>query len=104
MTTSEACKDISRARRLLSELGHAQVAPTFLHIDNIACVQLSRDWNSHHKTKHVDVKFHYVKRSSENSTVNLHRVHRTEQLADFLTKSGTASSLSAFRNAVFFAA
>jgi hypothetical protein len=50
-------------------------------------VKLSKDWDSHHRTKHVDIKYHYVKQASDNKIVSLTYIPRAAQVADLLTKS-----------------
>jgi hypothetical protein len=96
VAASQACKELLWARNFPRELGFEQRRPTVMNIDNVSCVSLSKDWSSHHKTKHIDIKYHYVKEYSDKGIVSLTHITRNEQIADLLTKSDTAASLKVF--------
>jgi hypothetical protein len=60
-SAADATKDIITLHRFLSELGYAPQLPTPILVDNTACIQLAKDWDAQHRTKHIDIKYHYIR-------------------------------------------
>ena len=48
-------------RKLLVGLFGQRLEPTMIHYDNQSCVKLSVNPVYHDKTKHVEMKYHYVR-------------------------------------------
>lgn len=84
---TEAVKDVIWTRCLLSELGLGQRESTPIHVDNTAARQLAADPKFHSRTKHIDVKFHFIREHVTNKEVQLLSVSTHQQRADCLTKS-----------------
>ena len=57
-----------------------------LHCNNQSCMGIAKNPVFHAKTKHVDVKYHFIKELIEDKQLQLVKVHTTENLADLLTK------------------
>jgi len=57
----DASKEIVWARGLLQQIGYEQIGPMTLYCDNTAAENLIKNPTFHRRTKHVDVKFHYVR-------------------------------------------
>ena len=87
-------------RRLLQELGFEQELPTVLFLDNAAAEHLVMNPVSHERTKHFDVKFHYIRERYEKGDVDVKHVSTQDQLADMLTKNLVARKLERLRAAV----
>ena len=47
--------------RLLSSIGFKQSTPTVLFENNQGSIALSKNPKSHHQTKHIDIKFRFVR-------------------------------------------
>ena len=73
-------------RRLLEDLGFVQNDATLLYEDNEGCISLSKDATNHARTKHIDVKHHFIREKVETKQIALSYVHTTENRADILTK------------------
>ena len=85
---AHACsRDIVWLRGLLRELHYNQESPTVLFIDNAAAELLITNPVFHERSKHLDVKFHYVRERFEKGDVTIKHVSSSDQLADFLTKA-----------------
>jgi hypothetical protein len=82
----EASKEVPWLRRLLAFLGHPQ-GPVTLFEDNSAAICLANDDGAAHRTKHIDVKFHYVREQVQRGVVRVEAVRTDEQHADVLTKA-----------------
>eukprot|EP00961_Rhodomonas_salina_P117782 1585155-Rhodomonas_salina.1 len=53
---SHAGADVTYVRRLMEELGYAQLEPTKMFEDNMACTFMSRSSASFHKVRHIDTR------------------------------------------------
>jgi hypothetical protein len=49
------------------------------------------------RTKHIDLRYHYIRDATENGTISLSYVHTNEQIADALTKALPRVKLEHFR-------
>jgi hypothetical protein len=85
VAASEACKEAIWLGRLVTDLGVKEDAP-MLHCDSQSAIQLARNPVYHSKTKHVDVKYHFIREMLEDKQIQLVKVHTTENPADLLTK------------------
>jgi hypothetical protein len=83
----DASREISWIRQLLAELGCHQIGPSVLHVDNSAAEHLINNPSHHRRTKHIDVKFHFVHHLVQNNLIRISHVSSSNQLADIFTKS-----------------
>lgn len=86
MCASDAAKEIVWARGLLAELGYEQTEATPMMEDNQATIDLSVSGRHHKRTKHIRVRYHFIRQLVEEGEVALVKVHTSEQIADLLTK------------------
>jgi hypothetical protein len=54
-------KEIIWIRSLLSDFGFRQLTPTNLYYDNMAALKLIRGEADPRRTKHIDIKYHFVR-------------------------------------------
>lgn len=80
-----ATKEALWLRSLLSELGFQQSA-TCIKVDNQSAIKLSKNPEFHKRTKHIDIKFHFVRDVSDRGEINIVYVESKKQLADIFTK------------------
>ena len=73
-------------RKLLSNLFDLQLNATFIYCDNQSCVKLSENPVFHDNSKHIEIKYHYIRDMVQRGAVKLHYVAMNEQIADVLTK------------------
>ncbi|GKC44352.1 hypothetical protein Tco_1062074 [Tanacetum coccineum] len=57
-----------------------------MHCDSKAAIAISCNPVQHYRTKHIDVRYHFIKEQVENSIVELFFVRTEYQLADLFTK------------------
>jgi hypothetical protein len=69
VSTSNATQEIVWLRLLLSELLGKQQSPTRLQIDNQSAIKLMKNTEHHKLTKHIDVKYHYIRDCVENNVL-----------------------------------
>lgn len=80
-------KDSIWIRKLLSELGHSCGSSTPIYIDNQSTIKLVRNPEFHSRTKHIDVKFHFIREKYDNHEINVLYVCTRNQIADLFTKA-----------------
>jgi hypothetical protein len=70
---------------LLAELGFPQV-PTTIFEDNQACIALAKNPQNHKRTKHIQVRYFFIRQYLEDVFLDLKYCGTLEQLADPFTK------------------
>ena len=85
VAASEACKEAIWLGRLVADLGIKVEMPE-LHCDSQSAIQLAKNPVFHAKTKHIDVKYHFIREVLEDKQLQLVKVHTTDNPADLLTK------------------
>lgn len=84
---SAAIQEVLWLRGLMEELGlHTQTGSTVFG-DNQSTIAVSHNGVKGERTKHVDVKYHFVTETVERGDVTLKWVPTTEQQADIFTKA-----------------
>ena len=71
--------------RLLGFLGEVHGVVRILE-DNTAAIRLAADEGASQRTKHIDVKFHYVREQVARGKIAVEAVRTQAQHADVLTK------------------
>ncbi|KAF5372127.1 hypothetical protein D9758_004946 [Tetrapyrgos nigripes] len=61
--------------------------PTTLHSDNQAAIALARDHHYHGRTKHIDIRFHFIRFVIDEGQMQLIYCPTENMLADTLTKA-----------------
>ncbi|XP_066341683.1 uncharacterized mitochondrial protein AtMg00810-like [Miscanthus floridulus] len=84
--TTAACQGIWLAR-LLAELKGEKVRSITLKMDSESAIQLSKNPVFHDRSKHIDVRYHFIRECVEENRVKLQSVRTAEELADILTKA-----------------
>jgi hypothetical protein len=72
--------------RLFSELLNKEAAPVTLFIDNKSTISLCKNLVLHESTKHIDLRYHYIRDCVEKGTIMVDYISTNEQKADILTK------------------
>ena len=93
-----ATQEVVWMRRLLKGVAHEQLGATVVYEDNQGAMSLSRNSKDHARTKHIDVKYHYVREAVEKEIINVKYVPTADMLADALTKGLARPKFEKFRN------
>ncbi|GJR08587.1 retrovirus-related pol polyprotein from transposon TNT 1-94 [Tanacetum coccineum] len=86
VAAAQASKEAVWLKMLLEELGYKQEKIT-LFCDNQSALYLARNPSFHSKTKHIRVLYHFVREKVEDGTVDMHKIHTNDNLADYMTKA-----------------
>ena len=85
VAVSSAIKDVLWLRNLLNELNF-KLQPTRVRVDNQGAIRLIQNNQVHSKTKHLDIKLHFI-RDVCGKDLFIEYVSTKENLADMLTKN-----------------
>lgn len=72
--------------RLLAELKGERVETFALNIDNQSAIALSKNPVFHDRSKHIELRFHFIRECVEKNRVKVQYISTSEKLADILTK------------------
>ena len=86
MTLAEATKEAIHLRGFLSELGFGTLADVKLFKDNMGAKRLAENPIFHARSKHIDVRHHFVRDALKKKLVELEHVSTDDMIADVLTK------------------
>jgi hypothetical protein len=86
MSACSAAQETVYLRALLKDLGHPQNGPTVLHQDNQGAIAIGSDFISNRRTKHIDIKYHFIREKVEDGVIRLQYIPTAEMVADCLTK------------------
>ena len=85
-------------QKLPASLFGQRLEPTLIHCDNQSCVKLSVIPIHHDRTKHVEMKYHYVREMVQRCAVELWYIPIEEQITDALTKSLCRGKFECFQD------
>ncbi|KAK2429638.1 putative mitochondrial protein [Trifolium repens] len=86
VAAGSSCSQLVWMKQMLKEYDIEQDALT-LYCDNMSAINISKNPVQHSKTKHIDIRHHYIRDLVENKIVVLEHVGTKEQIADIFTKA-----------------
>ena len=86
MAACAAVQEAIHLRELMGDIGYKQDGATVIFEDNQGCIALSANPVFHKRTKHIDIRYHFIRERVASGEVELRYVPTAEQLADLLTK------------------
>jgi hypothetical protein len=86
IVASVASREAVWLRKLLSNLFSIELEPTVIHCDNQSCIKLSENPVFHDRSKHIEMRYHYVWDMVQKNILSIQYIPTTEQTADILTK------------------
>jgi len=87
VATTHAAKEALWLRRLIHELFPWLKRPTPLYCDNQSALKLIQDDNYHARTKHIDIRYHFIRQVAHNGALVLTYCPSKDMTADTLTKA-----------------
>ena len=87
-------------RRVCEELGLPQQGATPILEDNQGCIKLADNPIRHGRTKHIEIRYHFVREKVADGTVELVWTPTEGQTADGFTKSLARAKFEMFRDQV----
>ena len=74
-----------------------KVKPIKLFVDNQGAIKLAKNPIFHQRSKHIDIRYHFIRGEIQNGDVNLIYVPSSENKADMFTKPVSKPKLSYFK-------
>lgn len=96
ISAAEGAKEAIWLKRFHSELG-ARISAMPLRCDNQGAIALIHDPVFHQRTKHIDVRFFFVREAQEQKKVDISYIESENQLADIFTKALAAPRFEKLR-------
>ena len=96
----ESAKEGVWLRRLLREIMPEWNSPLQLMCDNMSSIDLVRNPKFHQRTKHIDVRYHFIRAQQEANEIDVKYISTAEQLADSFTKPLSNPRFTEMRNAI----
>jgi len=102
VAATHAAKEAVWLRTLISELYGEDLikGPTTLHSDNQSAIALTKDHQYHARTKHIDIRFHFIRWVIEEGKVKLVYCPTNDMLADSFTKALPSAKVKHFAAAL----
>ena len=97
IAAGEAGKEMLWLKRFLQELGIKQ-KDYKVHCDSQSALDLSKNSMYHSRTKHIDIRYHWIREIIDKQLLKLVKIHTKENPADMLTKAVTKEKLELCRD------
>ncbi|KAJ1303834.1 hypothetical protein OPQ81_008255 [Rhizoctonia solani] len=86
VAAASTTRELVWLRQFISELGFLPDGPTTLLTDNQSSIALARNPVNHRSTKHIRVKYHFIREMITLRKIDLRYIPTEKQVADVLTK------------------
>jgi hypothetical protein len=78
MAASLVACDAPRSRKLLLGLFREELEATVIHCDNQSCIKLSENPMFHDRSKHIDIRYHFIWDCVQRGAVRLDYIQTDE--------------------------
>lgn len=87
VAASAATKEAIWLRKLIKSLEFSCEEPTVLFVDNLNAIRLVKNAEFHKRTKHIDIRYHYIREKAKNNEIRVEHIASEIQRADIFTKA-----------------
>jgi hypothetical protein len=95
-----AVQEAIHLRQLMKDIGYTQGQPTVIFEDNQGCIALSANPVFHRRTKHIDIRYHFIRERIASGEIELRYIPTEQQLADILTKALPRLRINSLRHSI----
>ncbi|KAI3747128.1 hypothetical protein L6452_09575 [Arctium lappa] len=95
--TSASCQAIWLANLVKELTGHS-VLPVTLYVDNKSAIALMKNPVFHGRSKHINIRFHFIRECFEHGQIVVEHVNLKDQRADVFTKALAQMKYTEMRN------
>jgi hypothetical protein len=74
-------------RKTLVGLFSQEISLTVIHCDNQSCIKLSENPVFHDQSKHIEIRYHFIRDWVQRGAVQLQYISTNDHVADILTKA-----------------
>jgi hypothetical protein len=93
IATTHATKEALWIRTFISEITRPLTRPIILNCDNQSAIAISKNDEHHARTKHIDIRYHFIRSVSAEGLIELKYVPTDDNPADMFTKALARSKL-----------
>ena len=86
IAAARAAQEATWIHTFLSEIGHPLKKPITLFVDNQSAIKLIQNPVAHDRTKHIDIKYHFIRDAQARGIIKVEYCPTNDQVADVLTK------------------
>lgn len=88
--------------QFLNHIGmESEFEPVLIFEDNQGAIALSKNVANHQRSKHIDIRYHFIRTQLNNGTIVLKYCRTAEMVADVMTKPPTKAKLEKFKTFLF---
>ena len=80
------CTNVVCIKQLLKGMKEDIIEPVTLYYENTSAMNISKNPVMHTKTKHIAIKYHYVRELVQDKEVKIEYINTKEQIDDIFTK------------------
>lgn len=99
VAASEGAKELIWLKRLLNEICGKSGVPV-LFVDNASAIKLVKNPEFHKRSKHIEVRYYFVRELFQNGDIFVEHVSSENQLGDMFTKPLNAKKFSTLCNKI----
>jgi hypothetical protein len=99
VAASDTAREIVWMRSFLEDIGYKQQTST-LFVDSSVAMQMATTEGHHDRSKHINVKHHYIREMIEQHVITLEKVDTSDNEADILTKPLTAQQFNKLKQRI----
>lgn len=99
IAAAECCKEVLYLKTLIEEVTYESV-PVNINIDNQSAIQLIKNGIVNRRSKHIDVRFHFINEKYKEGIIQLSYCPSSEQVADMFTKILAQNKFEKHRNVI----
>lgn len=101
MALASAIQEAKFLRQFLGELVRTlTLSPTTIYCDNQSAIFLAKNPVQHQRSKHIDIRYHFIRSEVQSRAVDIIYIASEENLSDIFTKPVTRIKLSKFIEAL----
>jgi hypothetical protein len=97
-TIGRGAKFAESIRQFLTEIGFPQTGPTPVYNDNQAALAIASNPYCSSATRHMKIKYHYVRQQIKEKSIKVSYVPTGEMIADIMTKALPVEVFRKFRS------
>ncbi|KAJ9544155.1 hypothetical protein OSB04_023862 [Centaurea solstitialis] len=86
IAASQCCSQVLWIQNQMQDYG-LSFLQTPIYIDNNSAISIVNNLVKHSKTKHIEIKYHFIRDCNEKKLIQVLKVHTDDQYADLFTKA-----------------
>ena len=86
IAAAECCTQVEWMKQTLQDIKIVFEEPTTIYYDNTSAISLSKNHVQHSKSKHIPIKYHYLRDQASCKNIKLEYIPTQEHIADDFTK------------------